>query len=95
MAAVLTKQPKHNESEALPAAETAELELGQPSKFASAPRVRRKFGQRQPKGQRSVFCKGAATPAAKAGHRNPDSVLKNAAYAAVPSGAAALLCPAL
>ena len=31
-----TKQPKHNESEALPAAETAELELGQLSKFTSA-----------------------------------------------------------
>ena len=30
------KQPKHNESEALPAAETAELELGQLSKFTSA-----------------------------------------------------------
>ena len=31
-----TKQPKHNESEALPASETAELELGQLSKFTSA-----------------------------------------------------------
>ena len=31
-----TKQPKHNESEALPAAETAELKLGQLSKFTSA-----------------------------------------------------------
>ena len=31
-----TKQPKHNESEALPAAETAELRLGQLSKFTSA-----------------------------------------------------------
>ena len=35
-------------SEALPAAETAELEQGQPSKFASAPRARLQFGQRQP-----------------------------------------------
>ena len=35
-------------SKALPAAETAELEQGQPSKFASAPRARRQFGQRQP-----------------------------------------------
>ena len=30
-------------SEALPAAETAELEQGRPSKFASAPRARRQF----------------------------------------------------
>ena len=33
-----TKQPRDNESEALPAADTAELELGQPSKFMSTPR---------------------------------------------------------
>ena len=33
-----TKQPRYNESEALPAADTAELELGQPSKFMSTPR---------------------------------------------------------
>ena len=54
-----TKQPKHNESEALPAAETAELELGQLSKFTSA--LRRAM---------EIFCKPAATGAAKAGNRN-------------------------
>ena len=28
-------------------------------------------------GQRSVFCEGAATPEAKAGHRNPEGFDKN------------------
>ena len=39
-----TKQPKHNESEALPAAETAELELGQLSNLRARCDARWKFG---------------------------------------------------
>ena len=50
-------------AEALPAAETAEVEQG----------------------QRSAFCEGAATPEAKAGHRNPGDLDTNNAGASLYS----------